>query len=191
MSNNGNEGRPRRPGLSLTAAILSLAVAGVLLWLGLSSHDTTVSFTLTGLGGVIGVLAALALVSIALTNLGVYDQKQALGLPAGSIRAIIAVGLIVFFVIFAIYYFQIINPTRVITGLTPAQVGNLTADQIIATYHDGPETYAVVLQGVPSQASTDIAKQILTTLSTLVVAVSAFYFGTKSGAEKKKKEGED
>lgn len=170
-----------RRGLSLGAASLSLGVAGASLWLGLSVNYTAVRFTLIGLGGVIGVLAAPALGWIAMTNLGLYDKKKALGLPAGSIRAVIAAGLIALFVIFTIYYFQVIaNPTHILRGITQAQLGNIAADQIITSYPDPNGTYTVVLQGSSNQASTDIAKQVLTTLSTLVVAVSAFYFGTKA-----------
>jgi hypothetical protein len=152
----------RRSAWSLLAAVISALLAGFLLAAGLSMQgDTTVEFTLIGLGGAIGVIAALSLISIALTYLGLQDKKEALGLPAGSIRAMIAIGLIVFFVISTIYYFQeIAHPTETLEGLTQAQVGNITANQIIASYPDEDGTYTVVLQAAPSQAGIDIAKQI-------------------------------
>ena len=183
VKNNDDE---RRQGWSLAAAIISALVAIALLAAGLSgSLGTPASFTLVGLAGAIGVIAALALISIALTNLGLSNKDEALGLPTGSVRAIIAISLIVFFVICTIYYFQnIANPTHILHGISKAQVGNITANQIIASYPDESGTYTVVLQMVPSQAATDFAKQIMTTLSTLVVAVSAFYFGTRTAAAK-------
>ena len=169
--------------VSALTAILPAALAIILLAIGGAFGQTLLGFVLTGLGGVIAVIAALALISVVLANLGMRNKEEALGLPAGSIRAIIALSLIVFFIISTIYYFQVIaSPTQTLHGITQAQLGSITANQIIASYPDENGTYTVVLQGVSSQASTDIAKQVLTTLSTLVVAVSAFYFGTKTAA---------
>ena len=175
-----------RRGWSLVAASLSAGLAIGLGLIGLWSSSPTVRFTLIGLAGAIGVISALALISIALTNLGLYAKGEPLGLPAGSIQAIIAVGLIVFFVIGMIYYFEnITHPDPYeIHGITQEQLGNITGNQIMASFPDANGTYTVVLQLVPSQNSIDFAKQVLTTLSTLVVAVSAFYFGSRTAAAK-------
>ena len=84
--------------------------------------------------------------------MGLLDANQALGLPAGTIRALIALILILLFAIIGVHLF------RMVGALDPAG------------------TNAVSAEGVA------LAQQLLTTVGTLVVAVSGFYFGTASAA---------
>jgi len=102
--------------------------------------------TFTVVAGVVVLLASLTTVTIITSYLDLSDPKEALGLPKGSVRALIALSLIVIFSIMSLYLY--------------AQ-----------------------LAGTPSEEQTRFAQQLLTTISTLVVAVAAFYFGTKSVAE--------
>ena len=88
----------------------------------------------------IGLLLALAVVAVFFYGLSINDKNEALGLPRGSVRAVIALALILVFAIMSVYVYG---------------------------SSDG-------------QAAEDIAKQLITTLSVLVVAVSSFYFGSKS-----------
>jgi len=83
-------------------------------------------------------------VAVFFHGLQLNDKTEALGLPRGSIRAFIAIALILIFAIMSIYLY-----TAMSTG-----------------------------KGTP--ASADLAKQLVTTVSTLVVAISAFYFGSNS-----------
>ncbi|MGK2849891.1 MAG: hypothetical protein ACSLFN_03130 [Candidatus Limnocylindrales bacterium] len=94
--------------------------------------------------GVIGLLLALAVVAVFFHGLQLNDKTEALGLPRGSIRAFIAIALILIFAIMSIYLFT------------------------------------AMAEGTPSTESADLAKQLVTTVSTLVVAISAFYFGSNS-----------
>jgi hypothetical protein len=185
MSNKADNNHKDGPRFdrSLLAAVLAGVVSLGLIALGFGIGSTTLGLPVVGLGAAAVVITVLALISIALRNLGLSDEHQAFGLPQGSIRAIIAIGLIAFFIIGTIYYFQVItHPTTTLHGLTQAQVGNLTASQILTSIDDGEGTYTVVLQMVASQAGVDLAKQVLTILGTLVTAVSAFYFGTRAAA---------
>jgi len=68
-------------------------------------------------------------------------EKEALGFPSGSIRAIIAILFVIFFTLLSVVFY----------------------------FDSGTASH-----------STDLAKQILTILGTLVTAVSAFYFGAKA-----------
>jgi hypothetical protein len=99
--------------------------------------------TLIVIAGVVGLLASLAIVTVVTNFLDLSNPKEALGLPKGSVRALIALSLIVIFSIMSLYLYG-------------------------------------QLAGTPSEEQTRFAQQILTTVSTLVVAVAAFYFGTKS-----------
>jgi len=99
--------------------------------------------TLIVIAGVVGLLASLAVVTVITNFLDLSNPKEALGLPKGSVRALIALSLIVIFSIMSLYLYG-------------------------------------QLAGTPSEEQTRFAQQILTTVSTLVVAVAAFYFGTKS-----------
>lgn len=100
-------------------------------------------FTLIVISGVAGLIAILTKVSVILNALGLSDQKQALGLPKGSVRALIALTLIITFSIMAFYFYG-------------------------------------ELGGTHSEEQSSFAQQTLTTVSTLVEAVAAFYFGAKS-----------
>jgi hypothetical protein len=90
--------------------------------------------------GVVALLASLTVVAVVLAALNLSDPKGALGLPDGSVRALIALSLILIFTIVSVFLL----------------------------WHP--------LENVQS----DLAKQILTTVSTLVVAVAGFYFGSRA-----------
>lgn len=92
----------------------------------------------------IGLLSAIAFVVIAFGIFRLVDRTQALGLPPGSVQAIIALSLILLFV--------------TLTVFLVLQMKNRQ----------------------PTDPSVDVAKQVLTVLGTLVTAVSAFYFGSRS-----------
>jgi hypothetical protein len=78
--------------------------------------------------------------------LGLDDSNQAVGLPAGTIRAMIALLLILIWAIVSIFLFTSIVPLNSTTNADSIKLG----------------------------------QQFYTTMSTLVVAISAFYFGSSS-----------
>ena len=102
--------------------------------------------------GVAGLLASLTVATVIITALNLDDRKQALGLPKGSVRALIALSLIIIFAITSTFLYR-----------------NLY-------YRVGPGGSLIP----PSDEQVRFAQQILTTVSTLVVAVAGFYFGTRS-----------
>lgn len=105
------------------------------------------------------LIMALTVVAVILSALNLSDRTQALGLPKGSIRSLIALILILIFAIMSIHLYRniginygyiVVNGTRVW-----GEIG-------------------------PTDAQIDFAQQILTTIATLVVAVAGFYFGTRA-----------
>jgi hypothetical protein len=136
----------------LAAAVVSIILLVAVIWsimyiiqpgISLGGNMPEVILTLIVIAGVAGLLASLSMVTVILAALGLSDQKEALGLPKGSVRALIALSLIIIFAIMSLYLYG-------------------------------------RLDGTPTQEQTRFAQQILTTVSTLVVAVAAFYFGTRS-----------
>lgn len=144
--------------------------------------------------GVLIVLAVCVLVFLlfivtsGFRALGLSDSTQALGLPAGSVRAFIALMLIMIFVIVSVYAVRTVgegvyNYVGVVSreeayGLA----SNDDDDYVIREIRGGDKNgmYEVwQLRGLAVEG-TRLAQQLLTTLATLVVAISAFYFGTHS-----------
>ncbi len=135
--------------------------------------------------GVVVLLAALACDAVILNLLGLSNRKQALGLPAGSVRAVIALSLILVFSIIAVFMFtQQAQPGTVQSkGLTAELVQTLPKDQVVAIVAEpstSPAIYDVTVEQL-TPASTQIAMQLITILGTLVTAVAAFYFGASTG----------
>jgi hypothetical protein len=128
-------------------ALLALSITVVAIYyvgLGLSKAPDMpeVQLPLLVIAGVIGLLAAINCVAIAFAAIGISDPNEALGLPKGSIRALIALSLILIFAIMSTFLWWHLDSTNT--------------------------------------EKVRFAQQILTTVSTLVVAIAGFYFGTRS-----------
>jgi uncharacterized membrane protein (DUF485 family) len=132
--------------MSALGLLGSVAVPACFISLTGKDANFVVPLTVLALGGVLALISILALVAATFSALNLTDSSQALGLPEGTIRAVIALSLIMIFVISALFLF-----------------GRL-ADK----------------EHPISQEGADFAKQVLTTVSTLVVAISSFYFGARS-----------
>lgn len=138
------------------------------------------------IAGVIALVAVITILVLLLSQLGLSNGSEALGLPSGSISAVLALLLLLLFAVIAIYLYgdlaQRGQPT-VSRGLSTEEVQVLPAAQIqsINARQEGKErVFDVVLEGGAGQDSRDLANQIVTTAATLAVAIVGFYFGTKS-----------
>lgn len=226
---------------ALTAILIPLALwfglrAGRK-WLGGTEETYTealtgapVMVTLVVIAGVIGLLAVLMMMALAFSAVRLSDRSQALGLPEGSVRAVIALSLIVIFVITVVFLFgNLGTQLNQIQHLTLAQTnaipGNLVANKrseeepkkreaadlqrkaddlkakgsrdaakaqeeatAAADEADAAKgLYTVDRYVEPSRGSDDLAKQVITTISTLVVSISAFYFGSSTAISAAKK----
>src|SRR5260370_16351490 len=83
--------------------------------------------------------------AVAYKSLELSDAREALGLPPGSVRAMIALLLIIIWAIVSIFVLRFI---------------------------------VVVGPGAANSDASKLAQQLFTTMSTLVFAISAFYFAT-------------
>lgn len=138
--------------------------------------------------GVILMLSALAGVSLLFAKSQLQDKTQALGLPEGSIRAVIALSLIVLFAILTVFLYGNISRPSVYTleGLTDPQKNEYIAvvprDRIVGVFpEEGNGLYTILIE-VRNPAGDDFAKQLLVLLGTLVTSIASFYFGAKAGA---------
>jgi len=113
-------------GYSLAAASTAVLIP-LLLWFGLQagkhwlpSADTytdsltgpSIIVTLVVIAGVIGLLAVLMMTALAFSSVKLADSTQALGLPEGSVRAVIALSLIVIFIIIVVFLFGNLTTQR-------------------------------------------------------------------------------
>jgi hypothetical protein len=144
-----------------------------------------IALTILLVSGMIALITALAFVVAVVGSFRLADRNQALGLPQGSISAVIALSLILIFSITAIHLYARLSEVRSATvqGLNQRQVRAIPGDQIqsIRSTGRGRNRRFTVMRILPqSEQSQDFALQVLTTVSTLVVAVSGFYFGQRA-----------
>jgi hypothetical protein len=155
-----------------------------------------------GLGTIVVLLAGLAVVTLllylgtlVLRALDLSAPTEALGMPSGSIRALIAVSLILLFAIVGFVVFRSASDGRTGTshGISQAQIDKLRLDgstivsQSLITPAPGQpapsagaELYDVESVAGLSPDAHDFGLQLLSTTITLVVAVAGFYFGAQS-----------
>jgi len=143
---------------------------------------------------IVWFMALLFLMAAGFSRMGLADNKQALGLPEGSVRSMIALMLIMVFIIFGIYLFN-----RTGSGFwirLPDSVGKpnfntapyKTFDHL--SYEKGTDNiYKVWALQQASEDGKKLAQQLVTTIGTLVVAVSSFYFGSATATSAAKKDG--
>jgi hypothetical protein len=193
-------------GLGLALVVLP----SVALYFGVErfAPSATISLPLTAIFGIMILFGALALVGTLYARLNLADPGQALGLPAGSMRAFMALSLIVLFAIISIMvYRSMMEPFRV-TGLTLAEREAMVlkiGDRMIGIVDEGCATrpaaaasgappgpppcadadrrFTLVLRPPPDPASTDLAKQLLILVGTLMTSVTSFYFAARGTAE--------
>jgi len=155
-----------------------------------------------GLGTIVVLLAGLAVVTLllylgtlVLRALDLSAPTEALGMPSGSIRALIAVSLILLFAIVGFVVFRSASDGRAGSshGISQAQIDKLRLDgstivsQSVITpapgqpaASAGAELYDVESVAGLSPDAHDFGLQLLSTTITLVVAVAGFYFGAQS-----------
>ena len=173
-------------GLIFIGLIPPIAIG--VIWLIMSTTDTSpeVQLAAVALLGVGLVAYLLYLFAVGYRLLGLADGAQALALPRGSVRALIALFLLFAFIIVSIYaHRQIQNRQMVMKGLTQAEINRI--DGVVVEKTLSPDqvstntpSFDLVVSQEPNDASVRVAQQLVTILGTLVSAIAAFYFGTRT-----------
>lgn len=187
---NANETIPLRTFFVVTVMILAAGASGFAILLILPDYLKSSSQTIVILlvAGFVSVTLLLYLGTIVLRAAGLTTKEEALGMPEGSIRALIAMSLILMFAIIGVtvLYAGMGGEQTQSNGITSAQIERLENVQIIAisvvdpAASPGSERFNVTSRTELSQAGHDFGLQLLTTVSTLVVAVAGFYFGSRA-----------
>jgi hypothetical protein len=183
--------------LFVVALILIVAAGGVLLFV-LTTNTTPDPEIIMGIMIVFSIAAlmtVLYLLAAGFSSMQLTDPSQALGLPEGSIRAMIALVLIMVFIIFGIFLFRKVGiPNSNYIGETD-KIPNVKADTTKTTliftpkdYKDSSKGYYVYAREAINEDGRRLAQQLITTVGTLVVAIASFYFGTTTSSSAAQKE---
>jgi hypothetical protein len=164
---------------TLPASIIALVAVVILVGLGWAVLQGNVhdEYRLP----VIAVFAIAAMFAVIAFVAAVYQSAQlsstqALGLPEGSVRALIALSLIVVFTVITLFMLaRLTTSQQVCTDLA-------AAIKSAAGAGDASIKEAIAVVSTRQQAAQDLAKQLLTMLGTLLAAISSFYFGSSAAA---------
>jgi hypothetical protein len=188
-----SEAKPLTTLLLVAGIVLVAGLGGFYVLNNLPAYLTSSSLTIVVLlvAGFVAVTLLLYLGTIILRTAGLSTKKEALGMPEGSIRALIAMSLILMFAIIGVtvLYSGMGGEPIQSNGISAAELERLENVQIISiTVVDpaaspGSERFNVTARPELSQAGHDFGLQLLTTVSTLVVAVAGFYFGSRAVAQ--------
>ena len=133
---NESAGRPGRKILkeatsgAFGAGLVLIVLPCAALYFGIKdiSAEPIVGLPILAVFGIMILFGALALISTLFARLYLSDASQALALPEGSIRAAIALALIVLFAIISIMLYQSMSKPYEITDLEEAQKDALLKD---------------------------------------------------------------
>jgi hypothetical protein len=175
---------PGSVAMGLTLLLLLVAVTGIprILPPVPATAEIQVALILVLAVGVLMILLSLFAAGFAQNNLA--SKNRALGLPEGSVRALIAFFLLVIFIIMSVYLYRTLTdvPGDTLLNVTLAEIKELN-QQIMSIQRNDAGTFDVVLRRPASDTAEQIALQLITILGTLVTAVSAFYFGSAAARD--------
>ena len=177
-------------GAVLTAVLIVLTVLVTLFAQKPVELPAELALTVWMLLGLSVLLVVLTLVAWTARVMNGKANRGALSLPDGSISAVIALLLLLLFAFSSIFLFSEVSANEssgitstgvsdsALAGFSPERILSINVATVGAADGTG-RTYDVVLAPA-SGASTDFAKTLFSTLSTVVVAVVGFYFGQRA-----------
>lgn len=195
-------------GNAFGAGLVLVVVPSAALYYGAGrfSEHPTVGLSLLAIFGIMILFGSMALTASLFSTLGLHDRNEALGLPAGSVRAAIALSLVVLFATIAIMLFQSLarpdgkaqrleglseedktlvlkQPGARVIGVRKVACG-LAGTAATAPAPGAPAAAAacfdVDLLATPGPEAVDVAKQLLTLIGTLMTSVTSFYFASRA-----------
>ncbi|RKE24336.1 hypothetical protein B0G76_8218 [Paraburkholderia sp. BL23I1N1] len=184
--------------VALAIVIGSIAAAGTFVWLISDTNvPDSVRLPVLSIGGVTVLLIVLTCVATIFQYFGLTDKDQALALPGGSIRAVIALSLVVLFAALTVFLYQGISvggPRNRIENVSQAD-----RDKFMESHASAPDlqiiqnpgrgsggasdptaSYTITYRNPNPQEVTDFANQLLVTSGTLMSAVTSFYLGART-----------
>lgn len=147
-------------------------------------------------------MTALAASSLVFVGLNVGSKEEAFGLPSGSVRALIAIGIMILFVVFGMPVVssepkELFKREASVPADQLAAVIKLNNEQgyVVRIADAGgpagpggtpaarPATIEIVRMNSVTDAQMDLNKQMLTAIVTLLTTVVGFYFGSRSATD--------
>ena len=193
----GGNLNPKSPLLwiGIVAFVVMSVLCSMNIWHLVSSENASQPLILTSVMMVgLALIVALVILLLIFFKLTDNDDKtQALALPSGSIRALIALALVLMFVCLGVYLYQGITapgPEIIKKNLADTDVKSLQArfDLVVVQPADPPTDsnkvarFDVTYYPGRSKEADDFAKQMFTQLATVFVTVIGFYFGSSTAA---------
>lgn len=187
----------RHTGVLVAIGLLTL-VFGFTLALTLPAYVGSANpFWFVGLLVILG--GSLALMAVVFSWLGLASRDEAFALPSGSVRTLLAVGVMVLFTVFGLAsisvsdssYMSRASDQPMATAVAPAASAALDAEirryerqGIVAVVEtvDGPTATLKLhrVERVKPAETSDMQKQLITALVTLLTSVVSFYFGSRT-----------
>ncbi|MBB3564973.1 hypothetical protein FHX06_006343 [Rhizobium sp. BK512] len=171
--------------LILSGVVVIVLIGAAVYFLQASHISAVVGLPMLSIGAVVLLMIILTLTAVVFASFDLQDKAQALALPEGSIRAVIALMLIVLFAILSIYLYG-----SIASGQTShlGVVDKAVRDTLVNTYGESNvlsvavdgQRFEVWLQRAASSDGVDFAKQLLVLVGTLVTSICSFYFGSKA-----------
>ncbi|MCX7068415.1 MAG: Yip1 family protein [Methylococcales bacterium] len=155
----------------------------------IKDFNDAIKLPLLIIAGLSILIVLLAILTMSFWSLGLTNKDQALGLPEGSIRAVIALALVVIFSILAVFLYSSLSnggEPHTITGWSSENINKYIADHPALINIDkkeivgSPEKYNFTYTQPNSTESNDFAKQLLVLLGTLMTSVTSFYLGSRT-----------
>lgn len=196
-------------GLGVGFVLVFLPATVLMLGLGFGLFDSMrlVGLPMLAIFGIIILFGTLALVAMLFQTLGLTNRDEPLALPPGSMRAAIALSLIVLFAIISIMLFQsMLGSSYVLQGLSKERRDEMVItapDRVVesmpaacaasvpkgSTCGEADVRFDLRMQGaIPPTGASDLAKQLLVLVGTLMTAVTSFYFAGRGQTDLARKD---
>jgi len=208
---NSSDGRSQSAPLLVATSLLALG--GISFWIFFSGKmplDAGLWFVAL----LVVVLMALTLTAVAFSGLKLSSKKEAFGLPSGSIRALLAIGIMTLLVVFGLKFAGSDANAPLRLAEKPFQTIDVAYEnkaEALARYQAEHFMVIVTKEGAPapktgdksqpatfelyeqihaqSPAEIDVGKQLNTAIITLLTSIIGFYFGSRSVADSQKSSG--
>ena len=175
-------------------ALVVLPGAALILCIRPLEEHSMVGLPILAIFGIMILFGALALISTVFARLDLSAPNEALALPPGSIRAAIALALIVLFALISVMLYQSLSRPYVVEHLSFVQKEALVkepSNRILGVLPEPCQSagaactaeqlrYTAHLRQSPTTESSDLAKQLLILVGTLMTSVTSFYFASRS-----------